>query len=160
MLPIRWDPLRDLGSPLGTLHREMDELFRRTFGTALEPATEGELLMAPQVNCFTKDQTFYVEAEIPGVEKKNLDINVEGRVLTLRGERKVSKETKKEDYLLRELQSGSFQRRLTLPDGVDTEKIRATYKNGVLEISMPMAKTLGGRKVLIEGAEEGTKKIH
>ncbi len=160
MLPMRWDPFRDLGRDLGSLHREMDELFRRTFGTAREPAMEGGFLMSPQVNTFTKDKTFFIEAEIPGVEKKDLDINVDGNVLTLRGERRAGRETRREDYLLREMRSGSFLRRLTLPEGADTEKIHATYKDGVLEISMPITKSLGGRKVLIEGAEEGTKKIH
>ena len=157
MLPIRWDPFKDLS----TLHREMDDLFRRTFGSfglGREPAVEAGALLTPAVNTFTKEGIFHIQAEIPGVSKDDLDVSVDGNVLTLKGDRKTDKETKEKDYYLRESQYGSFLRRLTLPEGVNTEKIHAAYRDGVLEITMPMAKKLPtGRKVMIEGHEEGKK---
>ena len=159
MLPIRWDPFRDLS----TLHREIDSLFRRTFGSLGETESEATLLMSPKLNAFVKDNVYHVEAELPGMNRDDLDVNIEGNILTLRGERKLSKETKEEDFLLRESQYGSFLRRLTLPDGVDSDKVQAKYDNGILMITMPMTKKLtGGRKVLVEGGvgKLGSKNIH
>ena len=158
MLPVRWEPFRGLGRELGTLHREMDELFRKTFGlTAETPFERG--LITPAVNVFVEGNNYCVEAELPGIEKKDLDVSIDGNVLTLRGDRKESKERKEENYFIRESQYGSFVRRLTLPEGVNTEKIHAAYENGVLRISMPMEKKIAtGRKVLIEGPEESGKK--
>ncbi len=159
MLPIRWDPFRDLS----TLHREIDSLFRRTFGSLEETESEATLLMSPKLNAFVKDNVYHVEAELPGLNREDLDVNIEGNILTLRGERKMSKERKEEDFLLRESQYGSFLRRLTLPDGVDSDKVQAKYDNGILMITMPMTKKLtGGRKVLVEGGagKLGSKNIH
>lgn len=158
MLPIRWDPFKDLS----VLHREIDDLFRRTFGSfgaERETAAEGRTMMSPQVNTFVKDNLFHVQAELPGINKKDLDVSIDGRVLTLRGERRESKEVKEEHYLMRESRSGSFMRRLTLPEGVNTEKVHASYEDGILQVTMPMTqKVTGGRKVLIEGAEEAKRK--
>jgi len=159
MLPVRWDPFRGVSKELTTLHREMDELFRKTFGLTTEPAFERGGMFTPVVNTYREGNTYLVEAELPGISKKDLDVSVEGNILTLRGERKESKERKEENYFIRESQFGSFVRRLTLPEGVNTEQIHANYTDGVLRISMPMEKkAVTGRKVLIEGAEEGKKK--
>lgn len=163
MLPTRWDPFRSLTRELGSMHREMDDLFRRTFGLSKEAPSEAGFYMAPAVNTFTKGNTYCVEAELPGVDKDDLDVSIDGNVLTLRGERKADTETKEEDYYIRETQYGSFIRRLTLPEGVDTEGIHAKFEDGILRISMPMEKKAAtGRKVLIEGSEEGKKgkKVH
>ena len=115
MLPTRWDPFRSLSKDLSSMHQEMDELFRRTFGFGEEtPAREG-FSMAPVINSYTKDKMFCVEAELPGVDKDDLDVNIEGDMLTLRGERKANKETKEEDYYIRESRYGSFMRKLSVP---------------------------------------------
>jgi HSP20 family protein len=137
----------------------MDELFRKTFGLSTEPAFERGGVLTPAVNTFVEGNNYCVEAELPGISKKDLDVSIDGNILTLRGERKESRERKEEDYFIRESQCGSFVRRLTLPEGVNTEKIHAAYDNGVLRISMPMEKQFAaGRKVLVEGPEEGGKK--
>lgn len=156
MLPARLDPFRSINKELSSLHREMDDLFRRTFG---QP-TEARGVMSPTINTYAKGNTFCVEADIPGVKKEDLDVSVDGDVLTLRGERKESKEVKEEDYIVRESQFGSFIRRLTLPEGVNIDQIHASYDDGILKISMPMEKKLSaGRKVQIEWPKEG-KKLH
>jgi HSP20 family protein len=137
----------------------MDDLFRRTFGQFGQVA-ETKGVMSPTINTYSKGNTFCVEAEIPGVEKGDLDVSVDGDILTLRGERKESREVKEEEYIVRESQFGSFVRRLTLPEGVNADQIHASYDNGILKISMPVEKKLStGRKVRIEGPEEG-KKVH
>jgi HSP20 family protein len=148
MLPIRWDPLRELG----TFHRHIDDLFRRSFGLAR--GEEGSLF-SPMINAYVKGGTYCIEAEIPGVDKKDLELHMEGNVLTLRGERKMSKETKEEDYYLKESQYGSFMRRLTLPEGANTEQLHASYDKGVLKITMPIdKKAIAGRRIEIEALEE------
>jgi len=162
MLPSRWDPMRDLSS----LHREMDELFRRTFGSFLnekETATEAGRLITPAVDTFVKGQTYHIKAELPGVSKDDIDVSIDGNVLTLKGERQSDKETKQEDYYLRETRYGSFVRRFDLPAGANTDDIHAAFENGVLEITLPIDKqALGGRKVMIEGAgsKKTARKVH
>ncbi len=159
MLPIRWEPFRELS----TLHKEIDELFRRTFGGFRE--TEGEVtnLMAPKVNTFVKDDVYHVEAELPGIDRNNLDVSIDGNILTLKGERKMRKETRRQDYLLQESSFGSFMRRLILPEGVNTDKVHAAYDDGVLTVTMPLEKKLmTGRKVMVEGGSGKTEgnKVH
>lgn len=162
MLPIRFDPMRELS----TLHREMDELFRRTFGSFMpekeHEAGEGRW-MTPLVDTFTKGNMYHIRAEMPGVAKDDIDLSVEGHVLTMKGERKADRETREEDYHLRETRYGSFVRRFNLPEGADTGAIHASFDNGMLEITMPVTKkAITGRKVMIEGPEtkKAGKKIH
>ena len=163
MLPTRWEPFRSLSKELSSMHREMDELFRRTFGFGEEASAREGFSMAPAINTYTKDNRYCVEAELPGVGKDDLDVNIEGDILTLRGERRADKETKEEDYYIRESRYGSFIRRLPLPEGVDTDQVSAKFEDGILRISMPIEKKLAkGRKVMIEGPEkeQKEKKVH
>lgn len=162
MLPIRWDPVKELTN----LRKEMDDLFRRTLGSSsLEEssALEGGRWMVPTVDTFIKGETFHVKAELPGVSKDDIDVSVDGNIVTLKGERKEEHETKDKDYHLRESRSGSFIRRLTLPEGAKTDDIHASYDNGVLEITVPLdKKTISGRKIMIEGpgTDKSGKKVH
>jgi HSP20 family protein len=129
--------LRDLGS----LHRGIDALFDDVFGTrAVEPVAD----WAPRVETFAKNDTLYVRADLPGIDPKEVDIQVEGDVLTLRGERK--EEHQEASY--REVVYGRFERRIRVPDGTDPEKITASYTHGVLEIAVPLPKPVT-RKVSV-----------
>ncbi len=155
MLPVRWDPFREMS----TFRREMDDLFRRTFGLTRGEAEKG--VFSPVVNAYAKGDRYCIEAEIPGVEKKDLDVTVEGNQLMIRGERRMSRETKEDEYLIKESEFGTFLRRVTLPEGVNTENVHASYDNGVLKITLPMEKkAIVGRKIEIEGAEKEGKKAH
>ncbi len=159
MLPIRWDPFRDLSS----LHKEIDSLFRRSFGPLEEPEQGTGMMVSPRLDAFVKDKVYHVEVELPGIAREDLDVHIDGNVLTLSGERKRNKETKEQDFLIRESSYGSFLRRLTLPEGADAEKVQARFDNGVLMITMPMTeKSVTGRKVLIEGGagKSGDKQVH
>ena len=158
MLPIRWDPFRDFGS----LQRELDSLLRETFGGALTETGTAMTTLSPAVNSFIKDNVFHLQAELPGVSKDDLDISIEENVLTIKGERKETKEKEERDYLLRESRYGSFVRRMTLPDGVNTDKVHAVCEEGVLEVTMPIEKkAANSRKVLIEGKEgKKERKVH
>jgi len=151
----KWEPFRELA----TIQREMDDLFRRVFGS-LTPANlfrrevKGEWF--PTVDLYMKGNELVVHADIPGVDPKDVDISVTGNMLTLRGERKAEIEEKKEGYLYHETSFGGFERSITLPEGVDTTKVRASYNKGVLEIRMPAKAEALPRKVKIE-LEEGKK---
>ena len=158
MLPIRWDPFKDLGS----LQRELDGLLRETFGGGLTEAGTAGTTLSPVINTFTKDHVFHLQAELPGVAKDDLDISIEENMLTIKGERKETTEKEERDYMLKESRYGSFVRRMTLPEGVNTDKIHATCDDGILEITMPIEKkAVSSRKVLVEGKEgKKERKVH
>ncbi|MBI5644124.1 MAG: Hsp20/alpha crystallin family protein, partial [Deltaproteobacteria bacterium] len=100
---------------------------------------------------------FIVHTDLPGVNPRDVDISITGNVLTIRGERKSDVEEKKEGYLFHETSFGTFDRVLTLPEGVDASKVKATYRNGVLELTMPAKAEALPKKVPIE-IEAETKK--
>lgn len=159
MLPIRFDPIRELS----TLQREMDDLLKRMFGSTRESGEAGMLMASPAVNSYIKDGVFHLEAELPGVENDKLDVRLDGRDLVISGERRDTKKTEEANYLLRESRMSSFERRMTLPAGADTDKAHATYTNGLLEVTMPVkTPELSGRKIPIEGLPAGkkSKEIH
>lgn len=154
----KWDPLRELS----TIQKDMDDFFRRVFGS-LTPSTlfrggrefRGEWY--PSLECYMKEGQLLVHADIPGVDPKDVDISIAGNVLTIRGERKAEWEKKREGYMFHEASYGTFERSITLPEGVDTNQVKATYKNGVLELTMPAKAEALPKKVKIEiegGAEK------
>lgn len=91
----------------------------------------------PAVNIVEKDGNLLLEAEIPGVSEKDIDLKLEGNVLTLKGERKLENEEDRNNYHRIESFYGSFTRSFTLPETVDYEEIKAEYKNGVLTVTIP-----------------------
>ncbi len=92
---------------------------------------------SPSVDVLEKEGKLILRAELPGIEEKDIDLKVEGNVLTLKGERKLEKEDEKSNYHRMESFYGSFSRSFTLPETVDLDKITADYKNGVLTIAIP-----------------------
>ena len=156
----KWEPFRDLS----IIQRDMDDLFRRFFGTfgTLAPAGffkkefKGEWY--PVMDVYLKDNKFVVHADIPGVDPKNVDISITGNLLTIKGERKSEIEEKKEGYMLHESSIGVFERTITLPEGVDTAKVHATYKNGILELMMSAKAEVLPKKVKVEIEEVTGKK--
>ena len=126
------------------LHRDMDALFDGVFGSRdVAPVAD----WTPRVETFVKDDKLVVRADLPGVDPKEVDISLEGNVLTVRGERKAEKE----EANYREVSYGRFERRVRVPNGTDAEKIAATYTNGVLEVTVPLPKPVT-RKVPVEVA--------
>jgi len=146
---LPWRPFRELERMM----RRMDSPFR--FLEEFPEITEDALV--PAVESFVKDGNLVVRADVPGMEPKDIDVSILGNVLTVKGERRSEQEVKKEDYLRREVSYGSFERRMTLPDGAAADKVRASFKNGVLEITVPMAKETVAKKVPVE--PEAEKKV-
>jgi HSP20 family protein len=136
-------------APLSTLHKEIDELFDRFFGEDERWwARPLEALTVPAVESFLKNGEVVVRADLPGIDPKDVELSVDGERLTIKGERKVEREEKGE-HLYHEVSYGRFERVLALPPGVDPDTVKATYKNGVLEITMKAPKGLESKKVPI-----------
>jgi len=125
----RWDPLRDLA-------RLQDEV-TRVFGDDKLFKTGESMGWTPSCDIYEDDESVTVRFELAGVDPKNVDIRFENGVLTVRGERKLEKEEKRENYHRIERSYGTFARSFTLPGTVDAEKIRAESKDGVLSVTLP-----------------------
>ena len=136
--------------PVEGLRREIDRLFddfgmgfrRSPFGRSLfaaEPFWRRELswTAAPAVDVTESDKAYEVTAELPGMDEKNIEVKVVNGNLTIKGEKQEEKEEKKKDYYLHERHFGSFERSFEVPDGVDADKIEASFKKGVLTVTLP-----------------------
>ncbi len=128
---IRWDPFRNLTNLQEQVNRLFESSFRgRTDESALTT-------WAPSVDIYETENELVLKADLPEVSEKDIDIHVENNMLTVRGERKFEQKVKEENYLRIERSYGSFSRSFSLPNTVDTEAIKAEYKNGVLTVFMP-----------------------
>jgi HSP20 family protein len=101
----------------------------------------------PSVDVLEKDGNLILRAELPGLTEKQIDLKVEGNMLTLKGERKMEKEDEKSNYHRIESSYGSFTRSFQLPETVDLDKINAEYKNGVLTITLPQKPEVKPREI-------------
>jgi HSP20 family protein len=118
--------------------RPMDRFFEDFLAPATADSDEtGLWAWEPKVDIADKDGHIEITADLPGVDKKDLVLDIDGRVLTLKGERSSENEVKKDNFYRRERSYGSFQRSFTLPAGVDSAQITANYKDGVLKVSIP-----------------------
>jgi HSP20 family protein len=152
-----------LWQPLATLRDEMDRLFDnvvRTFGLGpsralrrmgaglqpwwrLEPAFG---MAAPAMDMVENEKEFRITAELPGMDSRDVELTVSDDMLTIRGEKKMEKEEKAENYYLSERRFGSFQRSFPLPQGVDRDKIEAKFDKGVLTIILPKTPEAAARQ--------------
>jgi HSP20 family protein len=103
----------------------------------------------PAVDLYEQDDHFVIKAELPGVDKKDISIDLKDRVLTLSGERSHENEAKEENYYRRERSFGKFQRAFTLPAEVDSDKIKAEFKDGLLRIEVPKPEEQKPKQVTI-----------
>ena len=140
LIPKLWDDDKNTGDVFSTLHREIDRVFdqfpgsrRRPFGNLM--AGNGKL--SPRVNLSETDKEIEVTAELPGVEEKEIDVNLTDDILTIKGEKKMEAEKSEGDYKMIERSYGSFERSMRLPCEVESEKVEATFKNGVLTVKLP-----------------------
>ncbi len=143
MALVTYEPMNILNQ----LRREMDRLFES------ETPSGGMVTAAdwvPAVDIKETDKAFIITADVPGVDPKDIEVNMENGVLTIRGERKEETEEEKKGYKRIERVRGTFYRRFTLPDTADAEKISAKSKNGVLEITIPKQEKVQPRKITVE----------
>jgi len=131
---VRWNPWKDLAILQNRINRLFGEPFLRS-GTSEEDGGLGTWY--PDIDMFEQGDKIVITADLPGMDKKDVSVEVKDRVLTLKGERKLENEVKEDDYYRRERSYGRFQRSFTLPAEIDENKIKADFKNGVLKIELP-----------------------
>ena len=151
MAIVRWEPFRDLVGLQDRMNRLFDESYRGARPGADEDWALGAS-WAPAVDIFEQDGNIVLKAELPGVDAKDVDIRVENNMLTLRGERKFDKEVKRENYHRVERAYGTFTRSFTLPTVVDTEKIKAEFKDGVLRVTLPKREEAKPKQIQVQAA--------
>lgn len=131
MAITRWDPFREVVA----LQNRMNSLFRDFSGTENNDVLTTANFV-PAVDIYEDEQKVVLKLEVPGIKQEDLDVRVENNTLTVRGERKMEKEEKEENFHRIERRYGSFYRAFTLPNTVDTEHIDASYEAGVLQLSL------------------------
>jgi HSP20 family protein len=139
-----WQPFEGLRREVDRLFDDFDRgLWRSPFRSStfdVEPFWPRQIATwstAPAVDIAEKDNAFEVTAELPGIDEKNVEVKLVNGNLTIKGEKKEEKEEKKKDYYLSERHFGSFERSFTVPEGVDTDKIEASFNKGVLTVRLP-----------------------
>jgi HSP20 family protein len=134
MTLTKWDPFRDLVTLQDRMNRLFDESVRNV-RTGDEALSSG--IWSPAVDIYETENEVVLKAELPEVNQKEIDIQVENNTLTLRGERKFDREAKQENFHRVERAYGTFSRSFTLPGTIDQERIKADYRDGILKISLP-----------------------
>jgi HSP20 family protein len=120
------------------INRDFDALFNRFFSDEW-PAWPSESEIGPRINVSEKDGVIQVEAEVPGLESKDLEVSVNENILTLKGEHREEKEEKGKEMIRKEFSCKSFQRSIALPARVQAEKAEASFDKGILKLKLPMA---------------------
>lgn len=162
----RWRPSRELDR----FRSEMDDLlerfgddrdwfgrlpFNREFFGEREPSPA-----RPAIETRVEDGKFIVRTDLPGVDAKDVDIKVVGNVMTIKGSREEKRETKKADFFRCEIRYGAFERSIALPEGIKAEDLKATYHDGVLELTAPMPAGANPKevKIQVEGPKVNAEK--
>ena len=143
---VRWNPWRERSSLENRISRFFDDAFRPT-SWLNEDFGLGN--WKPVVDIYDHDDKIVIKAELPGVDKKDIEVDLKDRVLTLKGERSYENEVKEENYHRKERAFGKFHRSFTLPAGYDPEKINADYKDGVLKIEIPKPEEQKPKKITV-----------
>jgi HSP20 family protein len=148
----RWRPKFMTRSPfreLARFERAMEDAFGRL---PAWPWSDWERGWAPAVDMLDRDDEIVLRADLPGLDEKDIEVTVHDHTLTIQGERTEEKEEKKEEYCFSERSYGAFTRTLPLPAGVEADKVKATFKKGVLEVHLPKAKEAKGRKIEVKAS--------
>lgn len=148
----RWRPRWGFMPELARVEREMEDLFGRFFREWPGARTGEGRAWAPAVDMFDRKDEIVLRADLPGMEQKDVEVTLQDGMLTIKGERKEEKEVKQDDYYHCERWAGMFTRSLALPPGVEADKVKATFKNGVLEIHVPKAVETKGKTIEIKAA--------
>ncbi len=142
----KWNPSQELAR----LRHEFDDLFERFFarrGLFRDPQSTS---LQPAIESYIDGDKFTVRVELPGVDPKDVEVKVAGGVLSVKGSREEKQETKKHDFFEREFRYGSFERAITLPEGMKAEDLKATYHDGVLELTAPLPKEALPKEVKVQ----------
>jgi HSP20 family protein len=133
-LPVK----REAYDPFALFRQEMNRLYDSFFrGFELEPFESRIGAFSPHIDVTESDKDINITAELPGMDDKDIDVSISKDALTIRGEKKEEKEEKKKNYYHMERSYGSFSRTIPLPSEIDTDKVKAQFKKGVLTVTLP-----------------------
>ena len=156
MALTRWEPVRELN----TIQSEMNRLFNTFFDGPAPANGAATRRWVPAMDLVETDDDLVLRADLPGLSDGDVNIEVEDNVLSISGERKAEREERNEGFYRVERAYGGFSRSLTLPDGADPERVRASFDRGVLEVRIPKPEQRKPRKVTISaGGDETAKTI-
>lgn len=146
MAITRWDPFRDLSILQERMNRVFEDAAVRGWKSDEPSATTS---WSPAVDIYETDSEIMVQAELPGIDRKDIALQLENNVLTLKGDRRFEKETNQENYHRIERSYGGFSRAFTIPTIVDEDKIRADYRDGILKIALPKKEQVKAKQIKI-----------
>ena len=144
---VRWDPLKDLATVQDRMNRMFNDVWGRT-RAGDEDYISGSWM--PSVDVRETKDALEIAAELPGLEPKDVEVSVENGILTLRGSRQFEKATEGETYHRVERAYGSFERSFSLPTNVDSEKVKAVYRHGVLHLTLPKREEAKPKSIAIK----------
>jgi HSP20 family protein len=140
---IRWEPAREMMSLRDAMDRLFDDAFTR-------PLSLRDGWSAPAIDMFQTDDEIVVKAALPGIKADEVQINITGEVLTLKGEVKQSQEMEEKAWHIREQRFGSFERSIALPTDVVADKAQADFENGILTITLPKAGEVKPKSITVK----------
>ena len=143
---IRWQPMRDAVTLRDAMDRLFDEAFTRPWGLT----DGGRLGLAPSVDMFETENDVVVRASLPGMKADNVEINVTGEMLTIKGETQEKSDVKEKAYHIREQRWGSFERSVALPTTVLSDKAKAEFEDGILTITLPKAEEVKPKTITVK----------
>jgi HSP20 family protein len=146
MAIVKFEPF----SNLMTAQREFDRLFKEAFTPFFGESELSTRTWAPPVDIYETENDIVLTAELPGVDPKNVDVKVEDSTLYLKGERKFEKEVKNENYHRVERSYGSFARSFSLPNSINSDKVKAEFKDGLLTLTLPKREESKPRTIKID----------
>jgi HSP20 family protein len=136
------------------MHRDLDSLFNRVFGDT--PRSQSVDAFTPAADLRRNGDTWNVSLALPGISPDNVDIDIAGRTLRVRGERSAND---KAQPVISEITYGRFEREFTLPEEIDAQRVEATYRHGMLELVLPLAEGAKPHRIAVKSAPEG-KQLH
>ena len=142
----RWEPVREMM----TLREAMDRLFDDAFTRPFSPRNGGSTWSSPPIDMYQTDHEVVVKAALPGVKPDEVQINVTGDVLTLRGETKHEEERKDRSWHMREQRWGEFERSIRLPTAVISDKAKADFEDGILTITLPKSEDVKPKTIAVK----------
>jgi len=145
----RWEPFRGLNTLQDQVNRLLEDSIRGA------SANSSLAAWAPAVDIYETESELVVTADLPGINEKDFDVRVENNMLTIRGERKLEKTVNEDNMLRVERAYGSFSRSFSLPNTVNTEAIKADYRDGVLTVKMPKREESKPKQVKVNVATNG-----
>ena len=149
MAIVRWnDPFREFAQ----LQNRINRVFSDAYGPSDEGLTTSGAWMPPVDIYHNGEQEIVLKAELPDLTREDIDITVDNGTLTIKGEKKLSNDVKEEQYHRIERQYGSFSRSFSLPQTVDSAKVGAEYKNGVLTVRLPLREEAKPRQIKVDVA--------